>query len=376
MRMIPSPPEFLLAKPQEPVQDIVQEAAADSAPQIPEASMPPTVDSYIYMQAIEDRREAETGYAEIYSQYLEVVGFNEKLLRTLAVQRRFRARVRAVYDRAKLGDQVLAESAQAAHRNLVATEKALGDLQLENESLRISLSSHEEAFRQLAGRLGQAEAAMDKAREQFQMLAEECDSRGLKLADAERKVKTFMIQIEQMADAMREMQGKFTHLRDENQLFQNQMRDAQLREAGISALNSELTESVMKLQKQIHEMEDKLFFERENSKKRISELDQEIERLRENRHAENLVEESKRLQTAAVAEDRKISEKPQSKELDRENLDRFYQRWSQIIDELSSHSGRIDHAPRRSEGQERPAPNAINSITEQLISERGDLDLN
>lgn len=47
------------------------------------AATPRSVDGVIYQQAIDERKQAEMHYAEIYSKYLELVAFNEKILRQL-----------------------------------------------------------------------------------------------------------------------------------------------------------------------------------------------------------------------------------------------------------------------------------------------------
>lgn len=101
---------------------------------------------------------------------------------------------------------------------------------------------------------------------------------------------------------LREIQGRYSKTRDESLYFQNQAREIQIREAGIATLNHELSQSIGGLQKQIHELEDKLMIDKENSTRRIHELEQENSRLKESRRAEYLVEQSRQIQKAETPE--------------------------------------------------------------------------
>lgn len=80
--------------------------------------------------------------------------------------------MRAAYNNAKRGDQILANNLRVSQQHLIATEKTNSDLQIENESLRSSLSSHQEALKNISFKVSQAEGAMQHANTQFQQLAQ------------------------------------------------------------------------------------------------------------------------------------------------------------------------------------------------------------
>ncbi|MDZ4678276.1 MAG: hypothetical protein SGI74_12295 [Oligoflexia bacterium] len=362
---MPAPPDFLLTKfiVDEPIHTFVQSQYVEKQPS--------TVDYIIYQSAIEDRKQAEISSAEIYSKYLELINFNEKLLRIISNYKRYKIRARQVYNHAKISDQILIDNLDLTRKSLVSTERAMNTLQIENETLRISISAHEEAFKSVTSKLGQAEATMEQANTQFRNLAEEFNQRNLQLDEAQRTINAYTTQISHMGDAMREMQSRFSQMRDENLLYQNQLREVQIREAGIAALNSELTNSATKAQKQIHELDDKLTHERENFRSKISALEQENSRLKDKRYAEQLIEKSKKIQEQQPAQSKlNIADE---KLLDRKNLEQFMNRWTKIIDELSAQSSRISHTLSSDENEERD--NSNYAITEQLISERGDLQI-
>lgn len=369
---MPSPPEFLLKKQEilleDPLEKTIPEShLSESHPsesQAPEPVLPKTVDATLYQSALADRQTAEMNYAEIYSQYLDVVSFNEKLLRSLRRYENYQTRVRKIYDRAKIGDQIVLNNLKLARRDLAAADKTVSDLQIENESMRVSLTAHEEAFQNIAARLAQAESAMSHANRQFQLLSDEYENRGVLLDEADRKIRGYLTQISQLGDLARGEQKKSAQLADENLILNNQIRELQIKEAGVSTLNNELTESIIKLQKQIHLLEDKRAHEREEAKKQAAALHEEIARLRDGRYIDGLVEKSKQAIRSDVVP-AATSAQTEPKLSDRQNWNHFYNRWSQIIDELSSHS-----APIRSE----PKAPLTEGLSEELISERGDLD--
>lgn len=320
---------------------------------------PNKVDYLLYSRAVEDRRTAETQYAEIYSQYLQAVTFNETLVRRISTFKRFLRRNREVYNRAKNMDMVVAENLKLVQRDLAVSDKAMNDIQLENQALRTSLSAHEQAFEQITKKLGMAELELERAHKQFESLANEFETQNLFLIEADRKLKANGALVEQLETNEKDLQKKYSAVRDENLLLQNQLRESQINEAGSGALNSELASSITRLQKQIAMLEEKLLVEKNKAKAKDVELQQQIERLTDKRHADVLVEQAKQL-NSNFAQNKPIVPRA----VNREQFDTFFNRWSQIIGELSSHS-----APMKANDAKDEA------IKEQLMSERGDLDL-
>jgi methylmalonyl-CoA mutase cobalamin-binding domain/chain len=320
-------------------------------PKVEEKKMPQYVDVNIYNSALEDRNNAEMHAAQIYSQYLEVVQFNEKLLRNITAFDRFRRRARQVYNQAKRGDQIVADNLKENQRSLITTERLLSDLQIENETLRIALNAHEEAFRQVTNKLGLAEATMEQANLQFVTLSEEFDRRGLQIAEQAHENKAHILQIEQIGQAITEVNLKYDKTREENILLTQKLRETQIQEAGIAALNHELTEVITKIQKQIHTMEAQNRDYRDWAERQIDSLKNENERLKDNIEAKALIDKSRQAQQAP---------KPTPPTFDRAKLDEFLNRWTKVIDEVSTATSSFKTKPKSEEKQE-------------LMSEHGDL---
>jgi len=360
---MPSPPEFL-TRPSPVFEGVAY------APFIEEhvpASMPKSIDFGLYQNALNDRKQAEMSAAEIYAQYLEVVTFNQRLLKTQKTFERFKSRVRQVYNSAVGRQGRHSEEALRARRHQLGVEQALNASQQENESLRASSRAHEEAFQQILKRLGQAEAQMEQANHQFQTLAEEFDNRGILLEEADRHIQGYRAQIELQNQSLAEWHDKYSKIRDENLIIQSEIRDIQMREAGVAALNNELANSITKAQKQIYELEDKLGFLTQESQTKLATLEVEVDRYREQRRVEALLEKSKKLQAGERVE---FQPEPNQKV----NLDQwngFYEKWSDIINGLKSHSNPIEG------NRNKPSiPSETRQIqSSELISEAGDLEI-
>ncbi|MCC6277388.1 MAG: hypothetical protein IT289_05685 [Oligoflexia bacterium] len=359
---IPEPPSYLIREPalegldftpnqnSEPSREQILEFAETEQP------LPKKIDSTLFKAAVEDRKRAEIQAAEIYSQYLEVVKFNEKLLKAIGTFDRYQRRVRAVYNNAKRGDLILASNLQEIQRNLVDTERTLSDLQIENETLRIAIQAHEDAFRQVTNKLGLAESTMDQANLQFVALSEEFDRRGKLLEEASLQARQHITQIEQLGAALLETNSKYDKLRDECMILSSQLREAQIKEAGVSALNQELTTVVTQLQKQLHGMEAQFTDYRNHSEIETSRLKAELERLRQSQQAQNLVEKSQ-----VMLSQTNIT-RPKAQAFDRAKLDEFMGRWNRVMDEMSAASSTMK--ARESMSQ--------NSNSE-LLTESGDI---
>ena len=177
------------------------------------------------------------------------------------------------------------------------------------------------------------------------------------------------------------------------------MRDLELREAGVSALNDELTHALTRSQSQIQDLENKLQTHGEAAAFKISALEKELGRLRENRRAEDLVEKSRNLmrQSAENGAEGRSTERNSTEEQwtegkltpklapklppipsqnqptaaastatkNKKEWDDFYKRWSHIIDGLSSHSVPMD----------RPAKQNSDAYDMQLVSEIGEIEI-
>lgn len=363
---MPSPPEFL-TRPH-PTEGITYPAMIEE--HVP-ASMPKSIDFGLYQNVLDERKQAEMSAAEIYAKYLEVVTFNEKLLRTQRIFDRYQARVRRVYDRALDVESRHSEDLLRARRHQMAVEKSYNDLQIEAQSLRASNQAHEEAFQGILVKLGQAEAQLGGANGQFQSLAEEFDNRGILLEEADRHIQGYRSQIEQFQNSIREWQDKYSKLRDDNLLMQADLREMELKEAGIATLNNELAMSVTKSQRQIYELEDKMTREREESKARIAYLEAELDKALEQKRVEALLEKARKIQ-AGESLNAKPGEvyKPVESGQPREEWNNFYQRWSHIIDELTTQSNMVGRT-----GPTPALPEKTDDITGELVSEAGELEI-
>src|ERR1700677_47584 len=141
---MPSAPEFL-TRPH-PVEGITYPAMIEEHVS---ADMPKSIDFGLYQNVLDERKQAEMSAAEIYAKYLEVISFNERLLRTQRIFDRFKARVRKIYNRALDVDSKYSEETLRAKRRQMAVEKAYNDLQLEAQGLRSSNQAHDEAFKKI-----------------------------------------------------------------------------------------------------------------------------------------------------------------------------------------------------------------------------------
>ena len=359
---MPAPPDFLLRKT---VEEATQKIAENQPSPKPE-NAPRSVDYLLYHTAIEERKIAEVRSAEIYSKYLEMTAFSEKLIKKINHFEVYKVRVRDVYNRALLVDEITLDNLKLSRRDLDNTQKMINGLNLENQSLQASIEAHQEAFGQMSKQLGQAEAAMEYANEQFQLLAAEYENRGDQVKDLEKRLKGASIQINEISDKYRESIKRADYLHDQNLLISNELRETQLKESAIATLNEDLTHSIPKLQKQIHLLEEKLRMEREEFDKKVLSQQNEMDRLKENRLVDALVEKSKKTVGTPVLPPQSLGQKVEEKIANKEKWNEFYSRWSQIIGELSSHS-----APLRPSKEEQETQ--LTSI-EQLISEKGDVD--
>jgi chromosome segregation ATPase len=197
---------------------------------------------------------------------------------------------------------------------------------------------------------------MEQSSHQFQTLAEEFDNRGILLEEADRQIQTYRAQIEAQNRSLQEWHDKYSKIRDENLIIQSQIRDIQMREAGVQALNSELASSMTKAQKQIYELEDQLARVTQDTQVKLATQEAELERYREQRRVEALLEKSKKLQAGE-----KIQANPQS-----EQWNGLYEKWSDIINGLTSHSTPLE----RKEPEVKPS-----TKPSELVSEAGDLEI-
>jgi chromosome segregation ATPase len=361
---MPSPPEFL-TRPAPASEGTSYPVAVEEHVA---AEMPKSIDFGLYQNAINDRKQAEMSAAEIYAQYLELVTFNQRLLRGQKTIQLFKRRVRKVYDSALNRQGRHSDEALRARRHQLGVEKALNDTQQENEGLRASNRAHEEAYQQILKRLGQAEAQMEQANHQFRTLAEEFDNRGILLEEADRHIQGYQAQIELQNQSLGEWHDKYSKIRDENLILQSQMRDIQMREAGVATLNNELANSATKAQKQIYELEDKLERLTRESQTKMATLEVEVDRHREQRRVEALLEKSKKLQAGEKVTF--VTDNKQKANVEQWNG--FYEKWADIINGLTTHSNPIENTKKDTVA----VGATINQVqSSELLSEAGDLEI-
>ncbi|MBK9293389.1 MAG: hypothetical protein IPM57_02935 [Oligoflexia bacterium] len=356
---MPAPPDFLLQKN---VESMMQKSDQSNQNTKNGQQNPRTVDFILYQTAIDERKAAEIQAAEIYSKYLELVNFSESLIKKINRFDVYKAKVRSIYNTALMGDQIIKDNLQLTRIDLENTKKLIQDLNIENQAMRASVDAHQEAFTHVTIKMGQAEAAMEHANSQFQLLSEEYEKRGTQVVELEKKLNGLSSQLKEIGEKLIDSQKKSDFLSDENLLIQNQLRESQIKEMGLATLNQELTDAIPKLQKQIHILEEKLRQERDEYSQKSAIMTEEIERLRENKLIDSLVVKSKQtLEPQPENQGGTLKDKVQIKS--KEQWNEFYHKWSAIIDELSSHS-----APIRKEKQTELPP------LPQLVSEHGDLD--
>ncbi len=369
---MPSPPEFLI-RPQNSFEEATYPTMIEEY--VP-APLPQNIDYSLYQNVINDRKQAEMSYAEIYAQYVEQVTLIEKLRGKQKTFERFKERVRTIYARAIDRDESSATESRRLEYQFIQSEKKSGLLQAENEALKASNLAHSEAFNKLIGKVGQAEAQMEQADHQFQTLAEEFDNRGILLEEADRHIQGYRAQIAQLTNSIKDWQDKYAQMRDEKLLMESEVREIQIKEAGIAALNNELAMSATKAQKQIYELEDKLARETEKSAERIAVLEAELDRYQEQRRVEALIEKSKKVQegvSLTVKPGEVIKNVSDSQET-RGAWNGFYEKWNHIINELTTHSSPIGRV--NSPETEKVSVTPQSSIAAgELISEAGELEI-
>jgi hypothetical protein len=360
---MPSPPDFLIQTNNSPTEAT---AHSYSMEEFVPSERTKNIDHVLYQNALEDRKQAEISYAEIYGRYLEVLALNEKLVRKYKIKERYKQRIRKVYENALNTTVHHGVSKERAERNQEALEQAYSDVQEECEALRVSNRVHEEKFKNLLSQLGHAEAQMEQANQQFGAMAEEFDNRRILLEEADRHIQGYRVQTKQMDDSIKEWQYKLSISRDENLSLNSKLRDSQLKEAGISTLNGELATSLTKAQKQIYELEDKLNRITDESKIYIANLEGEVERFREQKRVEALLMRSKKI---AEGEGELPAPMPlENSEAPKAQWNDLYSKWSHIIDELTSHSGKLN--------TDTQGPLQVQKMNPpELISEAGDLEI-
>lgn len=370
---MPSPPEFLTRN---------NTTEGETFPtmievHVPEP-MPKNIDFGLYQNVVNDRKQAEMSYAEIYAQYVELVTINEKLEGKKRIFERFKNRVRKIYNHALDRDENLSVETRRNQFKISNLERANSELQTENEALKASNAAHSEAFQQILIKVGQAEAQMDQANHQFQTLAEEFDNRGILLEEADRHIQGYRAQITLLNSSIKEWQDKYAQIRDDKLLMETDVREIQMKEAGVAALNNELTNSITKAQKQIYELEDRLSRERDGSATRIAALEAELDRYQEQKRVEVLLEKSRKVQEGVSLDVKpgEVIKNPNAENYShdsREQWNGFYQKWSHIINELTTHSSQMGKI--KTSEDEVIHTTKIEPITGELLSEAGELDI-
>lgn len=360
--VMPSPPDFLLQKSIETAQANLSQNQPAPRPE----NAPKAVDFMLYYNVVEERKIAEVRTAEIYSKYLEVVAFSERLLKKISKFETYKQKVREVYNRALMVDQITKDNLALSRQDLHNNQKIMNAMNMEMQSHLASVQAHQEAFEQMSRKLGQAEAAMHYANEQFQLLSQECENRGDKASLLEKNLNGATSQIRELTEKYKELQTRAEYLHDEHLLISNELREAQLKESAVSALNQELTESIPKLQKQIHILEEKIRMERSESENKIRILQEENDRQKDNKVVDALIEKSRKVVAEPIAPPLSLGKKREEKLANKEKWNDFYSRWNQIIGELSSHSAPLREKIEDDNQNLPPLP--------QLVSEKGDID--
>lgn len=256
MGSLPKPPEFLFKPQLSPEYDFIE--LDNLAP--PPQKMPDLVPNNIYQAAIEQRRSAEMNYAEIYSQYLEVVAFNERLLRKIRRLEKFKGKMRPVFNNLKNKDNSVHKKLAQAQLQIKEREDIIHDLQLEIEALKISNSAHDESFKAVSKELEASKQDASEAQDQFRLLSEEFENRGFFLTQAEEKLKDYLEKIDQMSNSMSEIQVNNSKLRNENLIFQSKL--AEITKGSIFEQNGQITSvlqnSIYRLQKKVSILEQEL----------------------------------------------------------------------------------------------------------------------
>ena len=132
-----------------------------------------------------------------------------------------------------------------------------------------------------------------------------------------------------------------------------------MREAGVAALNNELTNSITKAQKQIYELEDKLETVQQLTQTKLATQEIELERYREQRRVEALLEKSKKLQ----AGEKVTFVEGENQKANIEQWNGFYDKWSGIINGLTSHSTPIEPGKAKVADRDSSGTNAAAKAT-------------
>ena len=108
--ILPEPPTFLIEKDY-PIKHV-------SKPKVP-------VDYEKISQIINDRRDAEIGFANLYSEKIEIEEFGQKLLRKIHSFERYKARVRKLYLTLKDSDGSVAVTSKMLQKDLYVAERTV-----------------------------------------------------------------------------------------------------------------------------------------------------------------------------------------------------------------------------------------------------------
>lgn len=349
LKSIPQPPRHLMDKvPQEQdAGELFNEAIHQLDIVQQQQSLPPTVDASLYEAAVEDRKQAESGYAEFYSKYLELVSYNEQLMKNFQRFDIYRERIRKVYNNAKYGDDSAVGKIRELEKKVQAYEEIIAKHDSEKETLSISLKAHEEGFKNVSQRLEMVESELENSQNQFQVLAEEYDARGFLLSEANEKIKAYQDRFDRLNHEMNTIQSDNTKLRDDNVVFQRKLQE--VTEGPIDGDNELLSSAVSRLQRRMREMEI-------NYNREIKEAEQKIQKL------QNSAPVTESAPTPKVA-----PQPPSQNAISNEQVDALFQRWDNVIRELSSHSMPIRD---KKEGSKSPQIEI-----DQLVTENGEIDV-
>jgi chromosome segregation ATPase len=327
-----------------------------------------TSDDLVRLVQIEnDLRSAESGFASLYTEKQDVEGTNQKLLKKLRAFDRYKLRVRRIFNHLMNIDGSTAVTSKMLQKDLYIAERTVEKLQIENDGFLSTIQNFEEKENLLKKTEEENRQELEDLKFNFQILAEKFDEKNKMLELAEEQFQNHLLNVEKLTSSLNEFSKKEQSLREEIQILKRSHTESQMSEDNFAKLNSDLADALAKLQKKNKDLDLELRIKRREYDELLKLQNHETQFNQEMSEANHLIEKVKNftpaLEEHSIVEDAsevrdedwKYSKDENSQLLaeaypsiitkplietkkDSKNLKAFYDRWSHIIDELSTHS--------------------------------------
>ena len=297
-----------------------------------------------YNEILNERKTAEADFARVYSEYGELTDFNRKLLKRIHFFERFRGRIREAYNRLQHSEGSQLQVAKLIQKDLFIAERTVESLQLENSALLATIQTSEEREQIQSSKTLNLAKDFHFLQTRFAEISEKLEEKNGMLLRSEDKLQETLCQLGKNSADLAKVHLQLSEAESETLHLREKLQASHVREADLAKLNTDLANSMVKLQKRNHELIERLKDEEadEATTKLIKVVLPEIPQhhyddfdFDEPKLANDIVlaaESATRNEVATVKESAVVCGLPAA------DVKEFYKRWTHIINELSSHS--------------------------------------